>query len=114
MTLPVIVLLVFAALEGSNMLFLRQGVVQAAYEGAKQAAKPESDLAAADQLVRQILLSRRAAPSAVTFNPANVDQLPRGTQFSLTVAVPGDVRNVTGVGPFGGLTIEATATMVKE
>ena len=113
-TLPVIVLLVFAALEGANMLFLRQAVVQSAYEGAKTAAKTDGDVATADRLVREILDARRTTPSSISFDPANVENLPPGTPFTLTVAVPGDSKSITGVGPFNGLTIEASATMVKE
>lgn len=112
--LPVIVLLVFASLEGANMLFLRQAVVQSTYEAAKAAAKSTGSQARGQALANQILSARNIVPQSVTFNPANVDSLTAGTPFTVTVAVAGDSRSITGVGPFNGLTIQAQATMLKE
>jgi Flp pilus assembly protein TadG len=113
-TLPVIVLLVFASLEGANMLFLRQAVVQSAYETAKSAAKGNGDQALATTLGRQVLTSRSIVAPTITFAPANVNNLAAGTPFTVTVSVPGDSRSITGIGPFNGLTIQAQATMLKE
>ena len=112
--LPVIVLLVFASLEGANMLFLRQAVVQSAYETAKSIAKTNGVQATAETLGRQVLSSRGVVSPTIRFNPANVQSLSPGSRFSVTVSVPGDSRSVTGIGPFNGLTIQAQATMLKE
>ncbi len=112
--LPVIVLLVFASLEGANMLFLRQAVVQSAYETAKSVAKTNGVQATAQTLGEQVLSSRGVPSPTVTFTPANVQTLLPGTPFTVTVAVPSSARSITGIGPFNGLTIRAQATMLKE
>lgn len=112
--LPVIVLLVFASLEGANMLFLRQAVVQSAYETAKAVAKAHGVQSQAEVLGRQVLASRGIVAPRIEFRPANADSLPAGSQFSVSVSVPGSSRSVTRIGPFGGRTIQATATMLKE
>ncbi len=112
--LPVIVLLVFASLEGANMLFLREAVVQAAYETAKSVAKTNGVQATAQTLGEQVLNSRGVTTPTIAFVPANVQVLPPGAQFTVTVSVAGDSRSVTGIGPFNGLTIQARATMLKE
>lgn len=114
--LPVIVLLVFASLEGANMLFLRQAVVQSAYEAAKASAKSRGSEARGRTLAQQILTARNVPADQINigFNPANVDTLAPGTQFTVTITVPGAVRSITGVGPFGGRNVTASATMSKE
>ncbi len=112
--LPVLVLLVFASLEGANMLFLRQAVVQSAYETAKSVAKTNGVQANAQTLGEQVLSSRGVVTPTITFNPANVESLIPGTPFNVTVAVPSTARSITGIGPFNGLTIQARATMIKE
>ncbi len=112
--LPLILLLVFASLEGANMLFLRQAVVQSAYETAKSAAKRNGIESKAVALGQQVLASRGVVAPTITFSPANPESLPAGTPFTVAVAVPGDSRSITNLGPFNGLTIQAQATMLKE
>lgn len=112
--LPLIVLLLFASLEGANMLFLRQAVVQSAYETAKSVAKTNGVQATAKRLGEQVLSSRGVLAPKIVFAPTNVQNLAPGTPFSVTVSVPGDSRSITGIGPFNDLTIRAQATMVKE
>lgn len=112
--LPVIVLLVFASLEGANMLFLREAVVQSAYETAKSVAKTNGVQSRAVTLGEQVLASRGVVAPTINFIPANVQNLPAGTPFTVTVAVPGNSRSITGIGPFNGLTIRAQAAMIKE
>lgn len=111
--LPVIALLVFGALEGANMLFLRQAAIQCAYETAKAAAKRSGSQAEGQQLGQDVLTSRNIVPTAIQFS-ANADALPAGTPFTVTVSVAGDQKSIVDIGPFNGLNITARATMVKE
>lgn len=112
--LPLIVLLVFASLEGANMMFLRQAVVQSTYEAAKAAAKSNGSQQRGRQLAEQILAARNVTPTAIQFSPANVDGLAPGTRFTVRISVPGAARSITGIGPFNGINIEAVAAMQKE
>lgn len=112
--LPVIALLVFGALEGANMLFLRQALIQSAYEAAKATAKSTGSQANGQQLAQDVLTARSITPSAITFNPANVDALTPGTPFTVTVTADGDQKSIVQIGPFNGLSISAQATMLKE
>ncbi len=112
--LPVIVLLVLASLEGANMIFLRQAVVQSAYEAAKSVAKTNGVQSRAVTLGEQVLSSRGVTTPTISFNPNDVQTLAPGTPFTVSVSVPGNSRSIMGVGPFNGLTIRAQATMIKE
>ncbi len=113
-SLPVLVLIVLGAIEGSNKIFIRQAAVQAAYEVAKSAKDKDGTPATARVIGRQVLSARNIRGSTITFQPARVDLLDGGELFTVTVSVPGNARTVTGIGPFGGITITAQATMVKE
>ena len=112
--LPVLVLLLFGSLEGANMLFLRQAVVQAAYETARSAAKRNGSQSHALTLGEQVLAARGAEAGEIVFNPPSVELLAPGTPFTVSVSVPGAVRSITRIGPFHGITIHAQATMLKE
>ena len=112
--LPVIVLLVFASLEGANKLFVRQAAVQAAYEAAKEASRFNGTNASARQLATEILQARRINNPRITFTPANVANAAAGTDISVTIRVAGSERSVTGIGSFSGRNIQVQATMLKE
>ena len=109
-----IILLLFASLEGANRLFVRQALVQSAYETVKAAAKSNGTLAKAESIGAQVLEARNLPGHTITLQPRNVDRLSPGTPIVAIVQVAGDSRSVIGFGPFRGLTIEAQATMIKE
>lgn len=113
-SVPVIVLIVFASLEGANMLYVRQAVVQSAYEAAKAAAKSRGSESAGRGLATSILASRNITKSNIQFAPSGIDNLAPGTPFTVTVSVPSDSRSITRAGPFRGLNIQVQATMLKE
>lgn len=96
------------------MIFVREATVQSAYEAAKMAAKTRGSQAAGEALASEILAARNLTASAINFSPADVDNLPAGTPFTVEVSVPGDSRSVTGIGPFKGLNIQSRVTMLKE
>ncbi len=112
--LPLVILMIFASLEGANMLFVRQAAVQAAYETVKAAAKPNGTRLTAEAIGRQVLTARRLTPQALTLDPLDVESAAEGAPIQVTVQVNGASRSILGFGPFHGLVIEAQATMFKE
>ncbi len=112
--LPVIVLLIFASLEGANMLFVRQAGVQAAYDCVKTAAKRSGTKAEALALAEQVLDTRNINTRTITFTPTDVDALAEGAEFTVAVTIPSNSRSVTGFAPFRGIDITVESTMLKE
>ena len=112
--LPLIVVLAFGALEGANMLFTRQAVVQAAYETAKSTVKSNGSQAQGTLLGTQVLDARNIDQRNIAFSPGNPDSVAPGTPVTVTIRVPSNSRSVTGLNLFQNLTIEASATMLKE
>lgn len=112
--LPVIVILAIGSMESASMIFLRQALVQSAYESIKEAVRTNGSQATAVTRAEEVLAFRDITGQSVTFEPSNVDDLAPGTPVTVTVSAPGDANSVIPFGPFKGQTISVTATMLKE
>jgi len=112
--LPVIVLLAIGSMEAASMIFLRQALVQSAYETAKESAKTNGNQALALQRGQEVLEFRDIVDETVTFEPSDPSSLDRGTEFTVTVSAPGDTNSIFPFGPFRGQEISVSATMLKE
>ena len=112
--LPLIVLIVFGGIEAASMLFLRQTVVQASYEGIKTAVKPNGSASAATASATAVCNGRNLRDVRIVVSPNNIESLNRGEIIEITVSAPGDTNSVFPFGPFAGRDVTATAVMVKE
>lgn len=112
--LPVIVLLVFGSLEGANIMFCRQAMVQAAYEACKHASKPDGTNVRANTLATDVLAVRRINTANITITPANVAAARPGRDITVRITVNSNERTFTGLNLFSGRVIDVSATMQKE
>ncbi len=112
--LPLIVLIVFGGIEAASMLFLRQTLVQAAYEGVKTSVKTNGTATKARASANAVCDGRNLNNVTVTIVPSNVETLARGELIEITVSAPGDDNSLFPFGPFAGKAVVATAVMVKE
>ena len=96
------------------MLFLRQALVQSAYEGVKVAARNNGDNATALTAVENVAAGRRLKNMSVTFSPKNVETAAQGETIRVTVSAPGNSNSFTPFGPFKDRIVAARAVMVKE
>jgi len=110
----VIVLIVFGGIEAASLLFLRQTLVQAAYEGVKTGVKANGTAERATSAVTDVTDGRNLQNVTITINPSDISTLPRGEIIEITVSAPGDDNSVFPFGPFAGKDVVATAVMVKE
>ena len=83
--LPFILLMVFAGVEFSNVVFLKQTVNLAAYEAAKTLTAPGDNNALAIQTAQGIMTTRRTPNYTISITPAVTENTPRGTSVSVTV-----------------------------
>ncbi|HEY4233085.1 MAG TPA: TadE family protein [Lacipirellulaceae bacterium] len=112
--LPIIVLLVVATIEACSMVFLKQSLSIAAYEGVRAAVAPAASTAAINQSCSQVLKDRRIAGGTVTINPGNVASLKPGNFVDVTVSAPCTGNTVVPNVFYRGKTITATASMMIE
>jgi Flp pilus assembly protein TadG len=112
--MPVIVLIVLGSIEGASMLFLRQAMVQSAYEGVKTAIKHDSDNARARAAAEDVARGRGLVNFNVEFSPSDVSTVPSGQFITVTTSAPGDENSLLPFGPFRNRLVSASAVMVKE
>lgn len=112
--LPIIVLIVLGSIEAASMLFLRQAMIQGAYEGAKVAILPESDNQDAIDAVEAVGQGRRLEDLDIEFEPTNIKTADPGETIRITVSAPGDANSFLPFGPFRGRRVSASAVMIKE
>ena len=111
--LPVIVLIVLGTIEAGSLLFLKQTLVQAAYEGAKVAIV-SGDAARAEAIVEAVAAGRNLQDVQVEFTPSDIANLPAGETLTITVTAPGDSNSLIPFGPFKNQIVRASTAMVRE
>lgn len=113
-TLPVIILIVFGAMEAASMLFLRQALVQASYESVKIAARDEGSQEAAVRAAQQVAEGRRIQGLQITFEPSNIQNVAPGQMIRVLVSAPADANSLIPFGIFKDRNVSADAAMIKE
>lgn len=112
--MPMIVLVTFGAVEGASMIFLKQSLVQSAYEGSKVAIRRDSTNADVEAATRAVLAGRALEQARVEINPSNLESARRGDIITVRVTAPSDANSIFPFGPFQGREVVGTAVMVKE
>lgn len=84
-TIPIIALVVLSTIETCSMLFLKQSLRIAAYEGARVALVPGSKLENIEAGCNEILATRKVKSAVITVTPSNFDQQPYGTIINVKV-----------------------------
>ena len=96
------------------MIFLRQALVQSAYETVKESVRQNGSQADGVTRGEQVLDFRNIQGHSISIEPNNVDNLDRGTPVTVTVTAPGDANSVFPFGTFRNRLITVRATMLKE
>jgi len=111
--LPLIVLIVLGTIEAGSLLFLKQTLVQAAYEGAKVAIA-SGDSEQVEAVVDAVVDSRNLTDVSIQFTPSDLASVPAGETITITISAPGDANSLVSFGPFANQTVQASASMVRE
>ena len=111
--LPVILIIVLGSIESASMIFLRQALVQSAYEAAKVAVKT-GDSTQSRNTALAVTKGRRINRVSINFEPTDVKNAKRGSLIRVNITAPGDTNSVIPFGVFRGRTISATAVMARE
>jgi len=112
--LPVIVLLVLAMIEACTMIFLKQSLTIASYEGVRMSLAQDADDADVQAAASGVLRDRRVQGARVTIRPADITRVAPGEYIEVTVTAPTDPNSVIPGSFLRGRTLSATAVMMKE
>jgi Flp pilus assembly protein TadG len=112
--LPVMLLIVLATIEACTMVFLKQSLSIAAYEGARAALVQSASTANVQRVAQQVLTERRVNGGTVLLSPSNISSIKPGQYLTVTVTAPAAGNNAIPLRFYRGRTLTGSATMMKE
>ena len=112
--LPVLMLLVVGAIEGSNFIFLKQAATAAAYESAQLVTRVGGTKAKAENRANQILAARSIDQPTIGFSPANPDAVARGEPVTVSITVPVSANSIGLHWFFDSETVSASVCMLRD
>ncbi len=112
--LPLLLLLLLGTIECCSMIFLKQTLAVAAYEGGHSALMPTATAADAKKTCKTILKDRRVRSAKVKLIPSNLDRVAEGDYFEVRVSAPTNANRVVPLSFFSGQTLSASAVFMKE
>ena len=112
--LPVIVVLVFAAIESCSMIFITQALHAASYEGVRVAVNPTATNSQVLARTQQILDGHGIAGASITLVPSDVSTAASGGLVRVRITASCDANRISPPFFFGGRNIEVQTTMAKE
>src|SRR5262245_37575965 len=92
--LPIVVLLVIGTIEACSMIFLKQSLAIAAYEGARTAIIPGATKTTVEAAVNQVLADRKVKGASVSVKPTDIASLNPGDYVDVTVTAPCNTNSV--------------------
>jgi len=111
--LPFLLLLIFAGVEFSNVVFLKQTVHLAAFEAAKSITAPGDNNTMALQSAARIMTTRRTPNYTISISPTVTQDTPRGTTVSVTVSATATNLSFGPVSFMNGRTLSAVVKMSR-
>lgn len=112
--LPVIVILVLGSIEATSMIFLKQSLTVAAYEGGRTAIVPEATAADVQAVCEQILADRRVNNATINVIPADLDSIEPGEFIRVEVNAACDDNAILSGRIFQGRDMLGFAEFMKE
>ncbi|QEG39900.1 TadE/TadG family type IV pilus assembly protein [Roseimaritima ulvae] len=112
--LPVLILLVFGAIEAASFIFLKQSLNVAAYEGCREAIRSTGSNAEAQTKAVAILDARNVRDAQVRFVSGDVAAINRGEKVVLEVSAPTRANSPLAGQFIDNRDLTARVVMVKE
>jgi Flp pilus assembly protein TadG len=112
--LPVIVLLVAGSIECCGLIFLKQTLCAAAYEGIRVAVRQDATPADVNQRATEVLAARNIQNATVTIDPPDIGSLVPGDLLTVTVSAPTTGNRVIITRYVQDVTVSSSVLMLKE
>lgn len=112
--LPVLVLLVFGAIEASSFIFLKQALTVAAYEGVRETVRVGSNNANGVDRAQNILTTRTVSDFSINFPNGESSSADRGDEIVIEVSAPTATNSPLAGQWLANQTLTARIVMVKE
>jgi hypothetical protein len=107
-------LLLLGMLEACTMIFLKQSLAVAAYEGAHTALTADATDSDVQRVCQAILDDRRVQGGTVEIIPGSLSLINEGEYLEVRVSAPTDANAILPVRFFRGMTLRSSARMMME
>lgn len=111
--LPVLLLFVLGLVEACTVIFLKQSLTTAAYEGAQTGLRRGATAADVRAVAERVLTDRRVTGGGVSVSPAGLPAVAEGDPFTVTVTAPASGAVLVS-GLYSGTTLSASVTMSQQ
>ncbi|HIE99365.1 MAG TPA: pilus assembly protein [Planctomycetes bacterium] len=112
--LPIVLVLIVGTIEACSMVYLKQSLSVAAYEGVRVSVSPNGDATAVTTAANRILTARNVISPTITVSPANFANQPAGTWVSVHVTAPANANSIISGFFYDAIVVDGQATMMKE
>lgn len=112
--IPILLVLIIGTIEACSVIYLKQTLSTAAYEGVRAALVNGADTSDVTAACNRILNPRRTNGAVITVTPSNFRSQPARTYITVRVTATGGDNSVVAGWFYDRLTIDGQATMMKE
>lgn len=112
--LPLVVVLILGSVEACSMIFLKQSLTIASYEGGRKALEPGATTAEVESAINQILTDRRIVNSTIRITPSNLSAVLSGDPIEVEVTATAAGNGVVPLRFYSGRSLTGATTMLKE
>ncbi len=112
--LPILIILVLGIAECNDSIFLRQGLLVSAFEGARVAIVPGAKTENVETKIKQILAERQIQGAKFEIQPKNFEKLSSGSLLTVTVRAPVEGNSSVGISFFKDRQMSGSVTMMTE
>jgi hypothetical protein len=112
--LPILLLIVFGTIESTSVIFLKETLTTAAYEGARAAIAANATTLDVTNACDRILNERHVRFASITVTPADLSNVPIGQFVTVTVAAPFASNSLLHGWYFNSESLAGMVTMMKE
>lgn len=112
--LPILLVLIIGTIEACSMIYLKQSLSIAAYEGVRASIRASATSADVTAACTQILDDRNVQGANITVTPSSFQSKPVGTWITVRVDATGANNSVISGWFYDSLVVDAEATMMKE
>lgn len=112
--LPIMLVLIVGTIEACSMIYLKQTLSVAAYEGIRASIKPSATTADVTAACNRILTDRNVQGGTVTITPSDFETQPVQTWITVRVHATGGSNSVIAGWFYDALVVDGQATMMKE
>ncbi|MCA9050541.1 MAG: pilus assembly protein [Planctomycetaceae bacterium] len=112
--LPILIVLLIGTIEACSMIYLKQSLSVASYEGIRASVASGATTASVTTACNRILTARNVQAATITITPSGFETQPAETLITVRVSAPAASNSIFSGWFYDTIVIDGQATMMKE